>query len=482
MRSIDLVSRAFRRNPRKDLSGSSKVEAILNRLFMFLLTGSLALLAACAHSPVLERIQSGGYLLVATKISPSTHFLGENGPEGFEYELASRFAESLNLKAQFVPFRSDQAIVQAVRSGQVHMAAANLHPESKIRGLSYSVPYQSVNLLVLYNKKNQKPKELSDLNGSLLIPKDSGYSQLLPELHSASQAIDSNLLENISAPDAFTAIDQGEVDYTLAHSLEFVGNSLLYPNLDKAFALKKEWHLAWAFPSYYDVSLKEAADRFLRKQIAKGYVAELASKYQETTKQPKNLVDTIAFWRNAEDRLPRFEDSFKQASQATGLDWRLLAAVGYQESHWQPDAVSPRGVKGLMMLTKTVAKATGVDNRFDPDQSIKGGAQYLKDGLAIIPDRIQGDDRVWLAIAAYNVGYGHLEDARILTQKQGGDPDKWEDVRARLPLLKDEKYHSQTKLGYARGDEPVRFVDNIQRYYKLLIHLDNERQRQLSHG
>uniref|UniRef100_UPI003567924A transglycosylase SLT domain-containing protein n=1 Tax=Neptunomonas sp. TaxID=1971898 RepID=UPI003567924A len=156
------------------------------------------------------------------------------------------------------------------------------------------------------------------------------------------------------------------------------------------------------------------------------------------------------------------------AEQETDIDWMLLAAVAYQESHWKADAVSPTGVKGIMMLTNAAAKEVNVMDRTDPIQSVIGGAQYLLNVKGKIPDRIPEPDHTWFALAGYNVGFGHLEDARILTQRANKDPDKWDDVREFLPLLSKKKYFSTVKYGYARGQEPVQYVANIKKYIELL--------------
>ena len=156
------------------------------------------------------------------------------------------------------------------------------------------------------------------------------------------------------------------------------------------------------------------------------------------------------------------------------MDWRLLAAIGYQESHWNPRARSPTGVRGIMMLTLNTAKHIGVKNRLDAEQSIMGGAKYFKIVLKRIPARIPEPDRTWFALASYNIGWGHVEDARILTERQGADPDRWVDVKERLPLLRQRKYYKQTRYGYARGNEPVQYVDNIRRYYETLQWISDE--------
>jgi membrane-bound lytic murein transglycosylase F len=128
----------------------------------------------------------------------------------------------------------------------------------------------------------------------------------------------------------------------------------------------------------------------------------------------------------------------------------------------------------MMMLTLNTAKQLGIKNRLNVEQSINGGAAYLKKVLKKIPPRIPNPDKTWFALASYNIGWGHVEDARILTEKQGADPDRWVDVKERLPLLRQSKYYKKTRYGYARGNEPVQYVDNIRRYYETLQWISDE--------
>ena len=174
------------------------------------------------------------------------------------------------------------------------------------------------------------------------------------------------------------------------------------------------------------------------------------------------------------NRLPLFQQFFEDAGKKQGLDWRLLAAIGYQESFWDPKARSPTGVRGIMMLTEETAKQMDIADLLDPQQSIDGGARYLRHLIDRLPERIIGTDRLWLALAAYNIGLYHLEDARVLTQKQGGDPDRWNDVKQRLPLLADPTWAAKVKYGAARGMEPVVFVNHVRTYYDVLVKQDEE--------
>jgi membrane-bound lytic murein transglycosylase MltF len=216
-----------------------------------------------------------------------------------------------------------------------------------------------------------------------------------------------------------------------------------------------------------------AASEFL-ETVKNDDMLERFLKKQETHSQPLDFANMHTFMTYILERLQKFRVLFERLAGEYNLDWRLLAAIAYQESHWNPEAVSPTGVCGLMMLTRDTAKYVGITNRTDPEQSVRGGARYFTIVKKKIPERIPEPDRTWLALASYNMGFGHLEDARILTQRLGGNPDSWQDVKKRLPLLSVQKWHSRTKHGYARGHEPVKYVQNIHNYYSILKLLTRE--------
>jgi membrane-bound lytic murein transglycosylase F len=185
-----------------------------------------------------------------------------------------------------------------------------------------------------------------------------------------------------------------------------------------------------------------------------------------TARLPKRLA--ADFHSHIKTRLPHLRPAFEAAEKETGIDWRVLAALGYQESRWRPAAVSPKGAQGVMMLMPVTARKMGVKNVFAPDENIMGGARYLAYLKERIPARILDPDRTWLAMAAYNIGIGHLEDARIITQMRKKNPDRWADVRANLPRLSDPHWHSRVKRGYARGEETAQFVERVSQFSALL--------------
>jgi membrane-bound lytic murein transglycosylase MltF len=187
---------------------------------------------------------------------------------------------------------------------------------------------------------------------------------------------------------------------------------------------------------------------------------------QQRARLPRRLA--AAFREHIETRLPPLRPSFEAAGRETGFNWRLLAALAYQESKWRATAVSPRGAQGIMMLMPVTATKMGVKNVFEPDENIMGGARYLAYMKERIPRRIADPDRTWLAMAAYNMGIGHLEDGRIITQMRKKNPDRWADVRANLHRLSDPAWHSRVKRGYANGRETVQFVERVVQFAAIL--------------
>jgi len=270
-------------------------------------------------------------------------------------------------------------------------------------------------------------------------------------------------------------VNEGLIDYTVADSHLAGRIKHFYPKLYTAFDITAPRQLAWAMPHSDDNSLYDEVSLFFKKIKQDKTLQHLLEKHYGNTGN-LDYVGNCTFRLQMQSRLPTYMPLFKAAAQEHTIDWRLLAAIGYQESHWRSDTTSPTGVKGLMMLTLATARQLGVKDRRDPVQSIAGGALYFKQRLNKMPKRIQEPDRTWFALASYNVGFGHLEDARVLTQNRGGNPDKWLDVKQTLPLLSQRKWYKQTRHGYARGKEPVRYVENIRSYYDLLVWLTEENQ------
>jgi membrane-bound lytic murein transglycosylase F len=269
-----------------------------------------------------------------------------------------------------------------------------------------------------------------------------------------------------TSADPLEDVDSGDADYAIIDAREFSFAHHLYPDVLVGFALPADRPVQWIVRRGTD-DLLEAVNRYFAVQRESGRVVKLI---QRATGEVRAFAyeESREFQTHLADRLPRFRPWFEQASEESGIDWRLLAAIGYQESKWDPLAQSSDGALGVMMLTSDTADAMGIKDRTNPQQSIFAGAKYLAEVREKVPDRIPEPDRTWFTVAAYNVGFGHLEDARVLAQTAGKNPDSWADVREQLPLLAQERWYVKVKRGYARGWEPVQFVDRVQRYLTLL--------------
>ena len=416
----------------------------------------------------LERVKLSGELSILTIPGPTTYFEDGKGKNGFDYIIANQFAKSLDLTLKVNTASSLRSMLLSIGGPQGNFAAANLvtTPErNKI--LEFSDPYLNITQQLIYRRGTKKPKTLTDLKGKLLVIKSSSHSETLKQLKNDIPSLEWREEDGLEMNDLIKMVHAGDIDYAIVDSLAYLVSRHIYPNAGLAFNVTGTQSVSWAFPKHGDGTLVRAANKFLREYVAGGHVKSLTT---DMLAQSRNfsVSDSKRLGKLVDERLPQYETAFRNAGKEHNLDWLLLAAVSYQESHWNPLAKSPTGVRGLMMLTLDTAKEMEVSNRLDALQSIEGGAAYLSKIHKKLPDRIAEPDRKLLALAAYNIGFGHLEDARILTQRMGGNPDLWKDVRENLPLLSQQKHYAKAKYGYARGTEPVVYVDNIQYYYHYL--------------
>jgi membrane-bound lytic murein transglycosylase F len=430
----------------------------------------LAVLAACSrsHLPVLDQIRQRGELRVVTLNLPTCYYLGAQGTEGLEYQLASRFAAELGVKLELYPVANERAMQAELAAGRADIAAASLTstPEWQRVGAA-AAPYTLIPQLVVYQHNGQRPRDTLQLESArIAVRAGSPQEHILERLKRTVAPSLAWVQTAPSSADPVEDVDSGQAQYAITDAREFSFGHHLYPNVLVGFALPEERPAQWIVRRDAP-ELLEAVNNFFRALETSGELPALVQESSGDTR-PFQYEESREFQAHVGDRLPRYRAWFEQAAAQAGIDWRLLAAVGYQESKWDPRAASSEGAQGIMMLTADTAQAMGIKDRTNPQQSIFAGARYLAQVRQMIPERIAEPDRTWLTIAAYNVGFGHLEDARVITQAQGKNPDSWADVRERLPLLAQARWYVQARRGYARGWEPVQFVDRIQRYLRLL--------------
>lgn len=437
-------------------------------LLLILALCAIGVFASYPRQSLVDNIIDSGKLQVITRLSPTNYFLADGVPGGFEYELSKAFANYLGVKLNMVSASDLSQIYEALRLNNVHFAAAGLAiTAQRNERYDFTQPYAKRAVQVVYlQRRGFKPaKALEEISEGIRVPANSSYAEILKRLDPDHQRWLSSEYED--ELDLLESVHNNTLDYTLVDADTFNANRSFFPRLKVAFSLADKQPIAWMLKERRDDSLKQKLNEFLALENTQALIEELQQQYFSNN-QSLNLVDNLTFRQHLEDRLPTYKALFQQAAEETGLDWQLLAAIGYQESHWNPKAVSPTGVRGIMMLTQQTAKEVGVTKRTDPAQSILGGARYFLQQLERTPERIEEPDRTWLALATYNVGRGHLEDARILTQRAGMNPDKWEDVAKHLPLLAQARWYKTVKHGYARGREPVIYVNNIRRYLEQL--------------
>ncbi|MCC2606297.1 membrane-bound lytic murein transglycosylase MltF [Planctobacterium marinum] len=425
----------------------------------------------------LLHVSQQGVLKVGMQYGPTTYLNGAVEPLGYEYEMARGFADYLGVKLEVFPYYASTSLLRALDKGNIDLIASNLTVTDANRAyFKFGPAYQNVSEKLVFLQGNVRPRSFDDLAGTLVIASDTSDSHVISEV---TQAYENQLaaqwqFELTDEQDELELLENvvnGVIDYTIVDSnlLSLVRRK--HPELSVGFSVTETHPIAWVTSVKTDDSLNGALIEYFGNIKQNGQLAALEDKYFGHVRQ-FNYVDTTLFLKAAKEVLPKYEAWFRQ--YAGDIDWRLLAAMSYQESHWDPRAKSPTGVRGMMMLTLPTARDWKVTSRLDPEQSIRGGSQYFNSLLSRIPDRIQYPDRLWFALAAYNIGLGHLEDARVLTERQGANPDLWVDVKKHLPLLRQKRYYKTTRYGYARGHEALNYVTNIRRYYDSLVYYYDE--------
>ncbi|MFP2768390.1 membrane-bound lytic murein transglycosylase MltF [Oceanisphaera sp. KMM 10153] len=448
---------------------------LLLMLFRAPLLLSLLALAGCdfhdKRQTQQEQIQSRGALRVGTLYHPLYYFLRDGQEEGLDYELTRLFADSLDVELTMIPAYSLDELFTLLDTGQVDMLAAGLTITPQRRQqYRFGPSYYDIAQTLVYRKGNSRPRGPEQIEGEIRVLAGSSQAESLHLLQQELPTLHWETRRDTDAEDLLRQVAEGRTDHTLVADILLARTQRYYPNIEAAFTLGEPQPVAWVLDQGDDDSLLGRMLTFFDHQQETGTLARLNEKYFGHV-QSFDYVDTRTFLRRTETILPDYQPLFER--YAGELDWRLLAAISYQESHWDPQARSYTGVRGMMMLTEDTARQVGVSDRLDPEQSISGGARYLSSLMERLPDAIPEDERVWFALAAYNIGLGHLLDARRLTRLREQDPDSWAAVKENLPLLHQPRWYSKTRYGYARGRETQQFVNNIRQYYQSLLWKDN---------
>lgn len=435
------------------------------------LTCALAglVLAGCWRGPV-PSPEETGELVVVTRNSPTTYFLdADDQPAGFEHDLVVLFAERQGWRVRFEVAETLDDVFDLVGSGRAHLAAAGLTATGERRTrLRFGPNYGQVKEWVVCRAGLPLPGSVEELVG-LRLEVVAGSSHVehlrlhrrrVPELRWTEMALPGpeELMERLD-------IGLGDCAVVDSDSLD-VGRNF-HPGLRPAFVLESAQPQAWVLGRGADLRLARRLVEFFKQLEADGELLRLRERYfGHVTRLAE--ADVVGILEKRGTLLAGLRRYFHDAQDETGLDWRLLAAIGYQESQWDAQAQSPTGVRGLMMLTRQTADHLGVKDRLDARESILGAARYLVELKAALPETVAEPDRTWLALAAYNIGLGHLNDARVLARRLGKNPDQWSDMKGVLPLLSRAEHASRLRNGFARGGEARAFAENVRIYYDIL--------------
>ena len=421
---------------------------------------------------LLDTIKKDKVLNVALLNAPSTYYIGPDGPQGFEYDLLSSYAKHLGVELNITAAHTVQDALKLSKNKNIHITSASLaKTPMREQKFHFGPSYFEVQEQVICSRKmlgkESFPRDVEDLAGlSIIVGADTSYSETLNALKEDGFDINVTTTSQHSTEELLEMVASHKIDCTVADSNIYALNLKYFPDIALAFSISNREQLAWILPPN---AKKLEADMYewINEFNQQGKMTQLKDHYYSYVLF-FDYYNTKMFYKRIKTRLPKYKDYFQKAATSFGIPWTLLASVAYQESHWNPKAKSYTGVRGLMMLTRNTAKILGVKNRLDPKQSIIGGTRHLKQMMKFVPKGVEGENRLKFALAAYNIGLGHIKDAMALADKLGLNKYVWSDLKIVLPLLSQKKYYKTLQFGYARGAEPVKYVEAIYNYKNIL--------------
>ena len=407
-------------------------------------------------------------LVVLTTQGPFSYTDDGNGKtSGLEHDLAEAFARELGVATKFIVVPPDQ-MESRLQEGRYHLAIGWLSPSDNERMRMTPPIFHTRDVLAQHEASLplSKPAQLAGKTVHVMAGSRQAVSlRRLAEQISGLQIVE---IQEGTILDLLESLGDRQVEYVaMDKNLEDIANQYV-PSLRTSLQLSDEHPIVWLLGPHPNNELAARAKTFIDTAQLDGTLARLEERYLGHVRR-LTQADVTKFLGEIESTLPRLRKHFHTAEIETGIDWRLIAAVAYQESHWNPNATSYTNVRGIMMLTEETADRLGVNNRLDPAQSIPAGARYintLKEYQAI---EVPEPDRTWMALAAYNIGPGHFNAARTIARQLGADATAWYDMKRILPLLAKPKYYQRLKSGRARGGEAVILVENIRSYYDILL-------------
>lgn len=434
-------------------------------------------LVSCGRTPPIAPLpdpDTSKELVVTTRYGPATYYLDAEGNQaGYTHDIIQAFAKQNDWTVKWQVSENYADLFNRLHGRKTHLVAANLIAAAvEEQQLLRTPPLYETRVVVVTRDTAPKIHNLADLSKVRLgAMADSGHLPLLESVRHKYPKLSWTSLQDVFPEELLNRLIEGEFDAVIINEQDYDLARNLYPSLRISYSLADNQPVVWALHYRSSKKLALKLNGFFIESRRNGRLKQIYERYFGHVKrlEPEHAEGILD---KRLSTLPRFRKYFHEAEALTSIDWRLLAAIGYQESKWDPYATSYTGVRGLMMLTNETADRMGVTDRLDPRQSILAGAKYLILLKESLPARIPEPDKTWLALAAYNQGLGHLEDARRIARAKGMNPDSWADVKQTLPLLSRGGYKGVTRYGYARGGEAVIFVESIRNYHDILTQLE----------
>lgn len=416
----------------------------------------------------LDNILDSGSITLITRNNTHCYYTYREQAMGFEYDLSKEFADFLGVKLNVVTVGGLNSMASLLINETGHFIAASMTDLPETRGISLSDGYMPIRQHLIINRKNRKIKRIENLKGKTVhIGNGTSHYNQLEILKNEGVYLKTITSDDISEDDLIRKVAEGKIDFTIAHSNIAYFNRRYHPKAIVSLPVGEEKHLRWAVKSN-SPKLLNRVNIFFEIIKKNGKFTEIYNRYYSDIGF-FNYVDLNSYHKSLNKRLPLYSHIIKSAAKRYDFDWRLIAAQIYQESHFNPRARSRSNALGMMQLTSTTARSLGVTSAYNPEQNIYAGVKYLRKMYDLF-DRAEGKDRLYIALAAYNVGQGHILDARNIARKMNLNPNKWSSLSKTLPMLKKEKYFMKAKYGYCRGTETVNYIKQIKIYYDILKH------------
>lgn len=432
----------------------------------------LLFLAGCgpvSEHVTLEKILSKGAITVISRNNTHCYYIYRDRAFGFEYDLAKAFSDYLGVQLQVNIAEKWDGMIPSLQNGAGAFIAASLTKTPyRQTQVAFSKEYMTVQPHLVVHRRNQHLKRLVDLSDiTIHVRRGSSYQELLERLMDEGYQLKVTLHDNIPTEELIQQVEEGKIEATIANSNIAFLNRRYHPRIAIMDAIGPAESLAWAVHPNARQLLKKI-NAFLEEIQTNGVFQKIYNRYYAYVDE-FDYVDLRTFHWRVKTRLPRYLSIIQEAAENHAFDWRLIAAQMYQESHFNPEAKSHAGAYGLMQLTETTAKSLRVENILDSSQNIHAGVMHLRNMYDLF-SRSSGSDRLFMALAAYNIGQGHIQDARNLAHKMNLDPNKWSSLTKTLPLLSKQEFYKNATYGYCRGGEPIEYVKQIMIYYDILRH------------